>query len=140
MRQRHLIALVCVCFFAVPSLWADDAERFFKRNDRVVFLGDSNTYAGDWIEWLDAWQRKAHPDWKLDVLNLGLSSETTTGLSEPTHPFPRPDVRERLGRVLERTRPNVVVFCYGMNDAIYHPFSEERFQVFQKCSLSYPPL
>ncbi len=135
MRQRHLIALICVCFFAVPSLWADDAERFFKRNDRVVFLGDSNTYAGVWIEWFDAWQRKAHPDWKLDVLNLGLSSETTTGLSEPTHPFPRPDVRERLGRVLERTKPNVIVFCYGMNDAIYHPFSEARFQVFQKCSL-----
>ncbi|MEI2725571.1 MAG: hypothetical protein V9H26_19255 [Verrucomicrobiota bacterium] len=45
----------------------------------------------------------------------------------PAGQFPRPDLHERLGRVLEKTKPDQVVACYGMNDGIYLPFSEERF-------------
>ena len=36
-----------------------------------------------------------------------------------------------LDRVLARTKPDVVVLCYGMNDGIYYPFSEERFKKYQ---------
>src|SRR5207248_429433 len=39
----------------------------------------------------------------------------------------RPVLRERLERVFAKTRPDVLVACYGMNDGIYYPFSEERF-------------
>src|SRR5207247_8630470 len=46
--------------------------------------------------------------------------------------FPRPDLHERLGRVLEKAKPDVIVACYGMNDGIYCPFGEERFQKFQE--------
>lgn len=55
-----------------------------------------------------------------------------TGLSEPAHPFPRPDVTERLTRALTKINPNLVIACYGMNDGIYHPFSERRFIQYQK--------
>lgn len=65
------------------------------------------------------------------AVNAGLPSETCTGLSEPDHPFPRPDVHERLDRALAAVKPDVVVACYGMNDGIYFPFSEERFQKYQ---------
>ena len=40
-------------------------------------------------------------------------------------------MHERLARVLAQTKPDVVVACYGMNDGIYYPFGEERFQKFQ---------
>ena len=33
--------------------------------------------------------------------------------------------------MLAKARPDLVVACYGMNDGIYHPFSEERFERFQ---------
>ena len=46
-----------------------------------------------------------HSDRKFKVINCGLPSETVSGLSEPDHAggkFPRPDLHERLGRVLAK--------------------------------------
>jgi len=66
------------------------------------------------------------------LINLGLPSETCSGLSEPDHPFPRPDVHERIDRALAKVKPDVVFACYGMNDGIYYPFSDQRFAAYQK--------
>ena len=101
---------------------------------RVVFVGDSITYGGQYIEILDAYLAARFPESPHELLNLGLPSETVSGLSEPGHAngsFPRPDLHERLERVLAETRPDLVVACYGMNCGIYHPFSPERFEKFQ---------
>ena len=101
---------------------------------RVVFLGDSITYSGQYIEYLEAYAVSRFPERTIEFLNLGLPSETVSGLSEPGHAggaFPRPDLHERLARVLAQTKPDLVVACYGMNDGIYYPFGEERFQKFQ---------
>lgn len=104
---------------------------------KVVFLGDSNTHSGEYVNQLEAMLLKhlASKDAELkslpELINLGLSSETCCGLSEPIHPFPRPDVHERLERMLEKVQPDFVFACYGMNDGIYHPFDEERFKAFQ---------
>jgi lysophospholipase L1-like esterase len=97
---------------------------------RIVFLGDSITYAGGYVEYFEAHMLTAHAERKCDVLDLGLSSETVSGLSEEGHAggqFPRPDLHERLDRVLAKTKPDLVFACYGMNDGIYLGFSEERF-------------
>lgn len=101
---------------------------------RVVFLGDSITYSGQYVEYLEAYLRIRQPTLRCEFLNLGLPSETVSGLSEPGHAggaFPRPDLHERLGRVLEQTRPDLIIACYGMNDGIYYPFSAERFEKYQ---------
>jgi lysophospholipase L1-like esterase/pimeloyl-ACP methyl ester carboxylesterase len=101
---------------------------------RIVFLGDSITYSGQYVEDVEAYLVSRFPQQKIECLNLGLPSETVSGLSEPGHAggkFPRPDLHERLGRVLNQTKPDLVVACYGMNDGIYYPFGEERFQAFQ---------
>ncbi len=101
---------------------------------RVVFLGDSITYSGQYIEFIEAYLRVEDPALRCEFLDLGLPSETVSGLSEPGHAggaFPRPDLHERLDRVLARARPDLIVACYGMNDGIYHPFSEERFEKFR---------
>jgi lysophospholipase L1-like esterase len=68
------------------------------------------------------------------IVNMGLSSETTSGLSEPGHAggsFPRPDLHERLGRVLTQFKPTLVVACYGINDGIYQPLDAMRQLAFQ---------
>ena len=101
---------------------------------RIVFLGDSITYSGQYIESIEAYCVSRFPDRHFEFLNLGLPSETVSGLSEEGHAggqFPRPDLHERLGRVLEKTKPDLVIACYGMNDGIYQPFSEERFGKFK---------
>jgi lysophospholipase L1-like esterase/pimeloyl-ACP methyl ester carboxylesterase len=105
-----------------------------SRGRRVVFLGDSITYAGEWVEFVEAYLRLQNPMATFDFINLGLPSETVSGLSEPGHAggsFPRPDLHERLDRVIEKLKPDVIVACYGMNDGIYYPFGEERFAAFQ---------
>jgi hypothetical protein len=61
---------------------------------RVVFLGDSITYAATYVEYVEAAARLRDPAWPADILALGLPSETVSGLSEPCHAegrFPRPD-------------------------------------------------
>jgi lysophospholipase L1-like esterase len=130
-RSRPLAALLLLCGSS-PVLALDQPPLAGVR--RVVFLGDSITYSGQYIEFLEAWLRTKDPGLRCEFLDLGLPSETVSGLTEPGHAdgqFPRPDLHERLDRVLEKTRPDLVVACYGMNDGIYHPFSEERFDKFR---------
>jgi lysophospholipase L1-like esterase len=126
---RSLFAFLLL-IAATPALRAED--KFLLRDgQRVVFLGDSNTFAGHYVAYLDAYLFTRFPDRKFELINLGLPSETACGLSEPDHPYPRPDVHERLDRALAKTKPDVVVLGYGMNDGIYYPFSEDRFKRYQ---------
>ncbi len=102
---------------------------------RILFLGDSITYNGIHLANLETYLTLAHPDPKRVLLNLGLSSETVSGLSEEGHAggkFPRPNLHERLTRVLTLTQPDLIVACYGINCAIYQPFDQVRFRKYQE--------
>ena len=101
---------------------------------RVLFLGDSITYGGHYTVCVEAYFATRAPDRKVEFINVGLSSETVAGLSEPGHAggkFPRPDLHERLARILAQTKPDLVFACYGMNDGIYLPLDGARFAAFQ---------
>lgn len=110
------------------------AQHSFLDAKRIVFLGNSITWAGMYVNDVEAFLRVQYPDKQFEIINVGLPSETVAGLSEPGHAdgkFPRPDLRERLARVLEQTKPDLVFACYGMNDGIYMPFDTGRFQKFK---------
>lgn len=109
--------------------WNEQAK--LPQDLRILFLGDSITENGTYIRDLDAFWSKYLPDRRIEWIGLGVSSETSAGTSENAHPFPRPCVHERLERALAETRPDRVFVCYGMNDGIYHPLSEERFGAYQ---------
>ncbi len=100
------------------------AELPFADGERVLFVGDSITQDGRYVALTEAYLWAAYPDRNIDVVNAGLSSETVSGITEPVHPYPRPNVHDRLAQALELTKPDWVVVCYGMNDGIYHPLSE----------------
>lgn len=103
-------------------------------NQKIVVLGDSITQGGGYVSFMDYYLQRLHPQARFEIYPLGLSSETVSGLSEPGHAggkFPRPCLSERLPRVLEKMRPDVVFACYGMNDGIYQPLEEKRFQAFK---------
>ncbi len=126
--RLYPVLLSIACLLATP-LFADDA--FPLQAKRILFLGDSITNAGFYVADIETQLRLQGIVQRPEFINIGLPSETCTGLSEPDHPFPRPDVHERLDRALEKVKPDVVVACYGMNDGIYHPFSEPRFLAYQ---------
>ena len=127
--------LLATCLLAAPTtarvIRADVPITFPLKARRVLFLGDSITHAGGFIAWIETQCRLQGVSPMPALYNVGLSSETCSGQSEPAHPFPRPDVHERLQRALKKIKPDLVVACYGMNDGIYHPFSEKRFQIYK---------
>ncbi len=131
-RLRHLCAIVLL------SLWTQGViaapELFSPKIRRVLFLGDSITHSGQYAAAMEVFYVADSADPSVEFFNLGLPSETVSGLSEPGHAggqFPRPDLHERLDRVLALTKPDLVFASYGMNDGIYYPFSDERFARFQ---------
>ncbi len=102
---------------------------------RIVFLGNSITYQGKFVSYLDTYLTLRYPEKNLEIINIGLPSETVSGLTEPNHAdgkFPRPDLHERLQRVLDLLKPDLVIANYGMNDGIYLPFDEARFSKFKE--------
>lgn len=100
---------------------------------RILILGDSITHDGKYVEYLET-VLLANTDKHYEILDLGLSSETVSGLSEEGHAggkFPRPDLHERLSRVLATTKPDLIIACYGMNCGIYLPLDDARFQKYK---------
>ena len=136
-RTRTRSALACVGLalaWACGATAAQAAEALAPSVQRILFLGDSITYDGKYIAYAETELRLSCPERTWEILNCGLPSETVSGLSEDGHAggkFPRPDLHERLDRVLQRLRPELVFACYGMNDGIYLPLDDERFQRFQ---------
>jgi lysophospholipase L1-like esterase len=137
MMTRLLLALTTLFAWLPPALAAGppSPRELLTKSRRVVFLGDSITAAGPSVAFFDAWLASQRRDGTPKVINAGLPSETVSGLSEEGHAggkFPRPDLAERLDRVLDVAKPDLVIACYGMNCGIYQPFDEERFARYQK--------
>ena len=98
---------------------------------RIMILGDSITQDGRYVNMIEYLLQKQNPFLDFNIFSVGLASETASGLSEIGHPFPRPDIHERLNRALVAVRPEVVIACYGMNDGIYQPYDPARLKAFQ---------
>lgn len=109
-----------------PSDWAT-----VLTSGRVLVLGDSITQDGRYVSFLEYYLTRLGPSAHHDIISIGLSAETLSGLSEKSHPFPRPCALERLDRALTATAPRTVIACYGMNDGIYHPLSPEQLAAFK---------
>ena len=131
MKIYCLVALLVVGSSHGP-LWG---QPIAANVHKVLFLGNSITYAGGYVEDFEAYYISRHPKDTIEFIDLGLPSETVSGLSEEGHAdgrFPRPDLQERLHRILEKIRPDLVFACYGMNDGIYLPFDEDRFRRYKE--------
>src|ERR1051326_8107063 len=134
--------LLCGAVAAVVAAPSTDAQQdrqqllnTLRGVRRVMFLGDSITYAGGYVEIVDGFLCRFLPGHPYELIDIGLPSETVSGLTEPNHAggaFPRPVLRERLERALAKVKPDLVVACYGMNDGIYYPFDAARFAKYQE--------
>ena len=131
-RSRAVCALVGLLWvFVYPVRGAVAGTHAVELTGRVLVLGDSITQDGRYVTFVEYLLKRRAPDSKCDLISIGLSSETVSGLSESNHPYPRPTVLERLDRALKATKPQLVIACYGMNDGIYHPSSPERLNAFK---------
>lgn len=120
--------LLTMLALGVSALQADQVE------PRILILGDNVTYDGRWVVQVESAIRAQPGLARIPIVNLALPSETVSGLSEAGHAggsFPRPDLHERLPRVLAAFKPTLVILCYGLNDGIYLPLDETRFRAFR---------
>ncbi len=134
LRIQSVLGPLIAASLILPAIPGVEGAPLSPEVRKVIFLGDSITYSGQYVADLELVCRTRLPERDLELLNLGLPSETVSGLTEPGHAdgqFPRPDLHERLDRVLSETKPDLVIACYGMNDGIYYPFDEERFAAFR---------
>src|SRR4051812_2182830 len=102
-------SLLLISLLLLYSRTALCAEEFFPGVKRILFLGDSITYAGEYVDFVETYLDVHFPDRKFEIIDVGLPSETVSGLSEVGHAggaFPRPDLHERLDRVLAKTKPD----------------------------------
>jgi lysophospholipase L1-like esterase len=128
--------MVAVCWLPALASGQEPSE-WLRQAKRIVFLGDSITYSGQYIGYFELWMKsqRSASEAMPTVINVGLPSETVSGLSEEGHAggqFPRPELRERLDRVLALTKPDLVIACYGMNCGIYLPLDESRFAKYRQ--------
>ena len=141
--RSFIITSVALCFGVAPlSSFAQNSasststqlpsrEQILSAR-RIVFLGDSITAGATYvIDFATVLRSQKLPHGGPEVLSVGLSSETVSGLSEESHPFPRPCVHERLTRALSALKADVIFACYGMNCGVYMPLDEERFAAFR---------
>lgn len=121
--------------FLAMTAFAYAEDSLLEKNRRILVLGDSITQNGGYVVNFDAWLVKKYPERRYLVMNAGVASETISGLSEDGHAggkFPRPDLMERLERVVSTTKPELIISCYGMNCGIYLPLDKDRFESYKK--------
>ena len=128
-RRNLLISLAVVAGWLAVSPVASRAAE--PSRETILVLGDSITAAGGYVRAIDAALKKQDPKNAPRVVNRGRNSETVSGLSEAYHPGFRPCIFLRLDKVLNDTKPNWVLACYGINCGIYHPFDEKRFAAYK---------
>jgi lysophospholipase L1-like esterase len=126
---RAVVVYVLLC---ASAAFGTTNSFFLKDNETVVFVGDSITAAGLYTVYVEGYVATRFPERKMRFINSGRGSETLSGLTESDHPGPRPQLFSRFKSDAVEFNPTVLVACYGMNDGIYHPFTEERFRLFKK--------
>jgi lysophospholipase L1-like esterase len=135
MKNKIALSVLTSLVSLMPLLAEESPNVEALAGKKIVFLGDSITQAGGYVSFASYYLEKLHPQKDFDIIGLGLSSETLSGLSEKGHAggrFPRPCLFERLGRLLEKAKPDVVFACYGINDGIYLPLDEARLTAFKE--------
>lgn len=136
-KKNTIILFLLMLFYSVSG-----AARYYVSTEqdtpvfagkRVLIVGASITQQGDFVNFMEYYLNRLYPEQEFDFISIGLASETVSGLTEKQHPFPRPNLLNRLHRALALIKPQIVIASdYGLNDGIYHPESPERFQAFKK--------
>jgi lysophospholipase L1-like esterase len=91
-----------------------EGKFFFKKGDRIVFLGDSITEQYQYSTDIELYLTTRFPKWNLVFLNAGIGGDTSTGGAG------------RFKNHVLAEKPTAVTIDFGMNDGGYGKFDEKR--------------
>jgi lysophospholipase L1-like esterase len=108
--MTHLLKItVCLAFILGSSI--AQAQEPLKKDDRIVFLGDSITAAGarkgGYVTLCSAAIAKAYPDLNIEVIGAGIGGHKV------------PDCQKRLDKDVLQKKPTIVFIYIGIND-VWH--------------------
>jgi lysophospholipase L1-like esterase len=90
------------------------ADFFFKKGDRIVFLGDSITEQYQYSSTVELYLTTRFPHWDLTFLNAGIGGDTAAGGNG------------RFASHVLAEKPTAVTIDFGMNDGGYGQFDPGR--------------
>ncbi len=103
-----------------PAAVAADEPLRLEAHDRIVFLGDSITHAGFYVEPIETMLWSFFPDLELEFFNAGVSGDVAA------------QAAERLDAEVLEQDPDVVLVLLGMNDAGYVAFDPARLERYRE--------
>ncbi len=107
-------ALLAAFAAAAPLAAAESNDFFFKKGDRIVFLGDSITEQYQYSTDVELYLTTRFPEWNLTFINAGISGDTATGGAN------------RFATHVLAEKPTAVTIDFGMNDGGYGAFDKKR--------------
>lgn len=111
--------LLCLMLLAMVSpAFGDEKPFFFKKGDRVSFLGDSITAQYQYSSYIELYLTTRFPDWNLTFLNTGIGGDTANGGAG------------RFQRSVLIDKPTAITINFGMNDAGYGKFNPAANKVY----------
>jgi lysophospholipase L1-like esterase len=105
-----IAALVVLAGAGQPFAAEPKDQFFFKKGDRIVFLGDSITEQYQYSTYIELYLTTRFPNWKLAFLNAGIGGDTATGGAN------------RFKEHVLAEKPTAITINFGMNDGGYGQF------------------
>ena len=105
------ISILLALFFLSTHLIAQQISQF-KKNDRVVFLGNSITEAGYYPTYIWLYYMTRFPDMPLTVLGAGVGGDRAE------------EMFKRLDGDVFSKKPTVLITTFGMNDTGYFEYNQ----------------
>lgn len=105
------IPVLVALFFLCTHLFAQQISQF-KKNDRVVFLGNSITEAGYYHSYIWLYYMTRFPNMPLTVLGAGVGGDKAE------------EMFKRLDGDVFSKKPTVLVTTFGMNDTGYLEYNQ----------------
>ena len=124
--MKFRLAICFVLMFLLPTgaeTFAQETSFYLKKNDRVLFYGDSITEQAYYTNYIETFVVTRFPNLDVSFVNSGWSGDKIWGGDGGT-------LDERLKRDVFPYRPTVLTAMYGMNDGCYIEFNADCYKAF----------
>ncbi len=112
-KKISLVLIACVLFSIAQ---AQQTIPQFRKNERVVFVGNSITHGGHYHSFIWLYYMTRFPEMPISVINAGIGGDTAG------------DIAERLEEDIFSKKPTYMTMTFGMNDVGYYDFYKDDAQ------------
>ena len=111
-RTAPYLSLLALLVVSAPPIAAEDGKDFFfRKGDRIVFLGDSITEQYEYSTYIELYLTTRFPKGGMTFLNAGISGDTACGGTN------------RFAAHVLAEKPTALTIDFGMNDGGYGGFN-----------------